>query len=452
MRTLRNTPLESRKRRSWNRAAVALLAGTLGVLTVSVPRVPALTRATQNRIQPAIVQVGPLYTYLDSETNTTRTSSFPWGSGAFISKTGLILTSRPNTNIASAMDFYKKKGITLIDGMLLVSVYRDGVAVPTFIASIVATGVGAGLLQIATTLDGQKVSGETVFPWVAVGDSDEVDPSDTLSVFGYGIGDDGAGTSLQVLKAAPGGSMDSVEGAKNVYRETDVRFPPGFDGGAVISDDGVLVGMPNPTFTEPDPSVPCKPTADSNSDGVIDSNDACPPPPFNYSTIVNSAIAKQVIAKYLESVGPAGTPAPAAPDGATPAPAGATPAPAEAPLPGAVEPAATEPVASTNAEDVSVIGEITDSTTGRPIRGAWFVILKPGQVWGSGSIAKEQILFALQTDSEGLARDPSVRLVRGTTYAVGAFADGFRPVSTSELKIPGTGAEPLTLQIALDRA
>ncbi len=80
--------------RSARRAVAAAVAGIVG-LAGAIAAVPtrAIDRATVRKVQPAVVQIGPMYSTIDKATGKKVYGGFGWGSGTILTPTGLVLTN-----------------------------------------------------------------------------------------------------------------------------------------------------------------------------------------------------------------------------------------------------------------------------------------------------------------------------------------------------------------------
>jgi serine protease Do len=130
------------------------------------------------------------------------------------------------------------------------------------------------VIRIVADMNGNAV--EVNLPAISLGDSDLVELGDHLRVLGYpGIG----GETITFTEGAVSGftSERSVEG--RAWIKTDATIAGGNSGGMAVNGAGELIGVPTQASagnTEGD-IVDCRPVADTNRDGMIDSYDTCVP-------------------------------------------------------------------------------------------------------------------------------------------------------------------------------
>ena len=187
------------------------------------------------------------------------------GSGTIISPEGLILTN------AHVVDERYGEYTDLGIAVLKTSDQPPDLA---YLAEIAAVDYGLDLavIRIVSDLDGNPVSLE--MPFVAVGNSDEVEIGDPLRILGYpGIG----GETITFTEGAVSGFISdrSVEG--RAWIKTDAAIAGGNSGGLGANETGELIGVPTlaSSGAEDADIVDCRPVVDTNRDGRVDDNDTC---------------------------------------------------------------------------------------------------------------------------------------------------------------------------------
>jgi S1-C subfamily serine protease len=133
--------------------------------------------------------------------------------------------------------------------------------------------VDLAVVRIATDLGGAIASGP--FRSVPVGDSDEVEIGDQLRILGYpGIG----GETVTFTNGVVSGFAAQNGIADRSWIKTDATIAGGNSGGAAFDDDGRLIGVPTQAAaSDTGDVVDCRVIADTNGDGVTNSQDACVP-------------------------------------------------------------------------------------------------------------------------------------------------------------------------------
>lgn len=187
------------------------------------------------------------------------------GSGTIISPEGLILT---NAHVVDERyGEYTDLGIAVLET-------SDQPPDLAYLAEITAVDYGLDLavIRIVSDLDGNPVSLE--MPFVAVGNSDEVEIGDPLRILGYpGIG----GETITFTEGAVSGFISdrSVEG--RAWIKTDAAIAGGNSGGLGANETGELIGVPTlaSSGAEDADIVDCRPVVDTNRDGRVDDNDTC---------------------------------------------------------------------------------------------------------------------------------------------------------------------------------
>jgi Trypsin-like peptidase domain len=288
------------------RLLLLLVASTVGLGLLALPSIDAaaLDREGVRRITPAVVQLGPIFTVPDRETNAPALRSFGWGSGSIINSDGYILT---NAHVADTSDLkaeLDQVGGVLKEGVVAVYMTRksDQPPVPTFVARVIATNTDLDLaiVKITVNLDGSPVDLSTLnLPQVGLGNSDDVELGDTLHIFGYpGIG----GETITYTQGPVSGFASDKAIAGRAWIKTSASISGGNSGGAGIDDQGQLVGVPTRAGVEGAGGfVDCRKLADTNRDGQIDDRDTCIPTGGFLNSLRAINVGKAFIAEALQS-------------------------------------------------------------------------------------------------------------------------------------------------------
>lgn len=189
------------------------------------------------------------------------------GSGTFISADGLILTNGHVVDTRS--DEYDHLAVATIGR-------TDQPAELAYLAEIVAVDYALDLavIQIASDLDGGHVSEK--FPYVAIGDSDEIEIGDEVRILGYpGIG----GDTITFTKGSVSGFSAERSVGGRAWIKTDATIAGGNSGGLAVNAAGELVGIPTIVGSGADAAdfVDCRFVVDTNGDGEVGTGDDCVP-------------------------------------------------------------------------------------------------------------------------------------------------------------------------------
>ena len=190
------------------------------------------------------------------------------GSGTLISSDGLILTN------AHVVDKSYDDDPEIEELQVATTSRTDEPPELAYLAEIVTIDYALDLavVQIASDLDGNPVTEN--FPFVALGDSDELKIGDELRILGYpGIGGD---TITLTGGVVSGFTVErGVEG--HAWIKTDATIAGGNSGGLVVNDNGKLVGVPTIFGSSEDLEeiVDCLPISDTNRDGLVNELDTC---------------------------------------------------------------------------------------------------------------------------------------------------------------------------------
>ena len=215
-------------------------------------------------ILPAVVQIIALQKKLFGNLSSAWT-----GSGTIIDERGYILT---NCHVANprAMGMpspaASRLGIAIMDR-------SDEPPALTYYADIVAQSpeLDLAVLKITERIDGKSTRGLKL-PFVEVGDSDEIELGDELSIFGFpGIGGD---TVTFTSGNVSGFTKQRAVRARRAFIKTDATIAGGNSGGTAVNNEGVLVGIPTQAAAgEGITPVDARPVVDTNRDGRVDTRD-----------------------------------------------------------------------------------------------------------------------------------------------------------------------------------
>ena len=189
------------------------------------------------------------------------------GSGTVISASGLILT---NAHVVDDRnDDYEQLGVATTSR-------TDEPAQLAYLAEIAAVDYALDLavIEITSDIDGRPVT--EAFPFVALGDSDQVEIGDELRILGYpGIG----GETITLTDGVVSGFTAERSVGARAWIKTDATIAGGNSGGLAVNDGGALVGVPTIAGSGADSqdTVDCRQIVDTNRDGSIDDFDTCVP-------------------------------------------------------------------------------------------------------------------------------------------------------------------------------
>jgi S1-C subfamily serine protease len=188
------------------------------------------------------------------------------GSGTIISEDGFILTNAHVVDDRGGE--YDELHVALTDR-------TDQAPEEKYLAEIqtVDYAIDLAVIKITETLDGDEVT-ET-FPFVQLGDSDQVEIGDDLQILGYpGIG----GETITFTRGAVSGFTSEHSVGDRAWIKTDATIAGGNSGGLAVNRDGQLIGVPSIAGSGAEGStVDCRFLEDTNGDGFIDSDDSCVP-------------------------------------------------------------------------------------------------------------------------------------------------------------------------------
>ncbi len=390
------------------RTALAALALALVLGLVGAAPAAALDRELRLQILKAVVQLGPLVEF--EKDGETEVRTMGWGSGTIISADGLILT---NYHVVDVSDLQVPENAQAIEGKLAVYITTASDTPPTlsYIAEVVAGSpeMDLAVLRITTDIGGEAIDWDEVrLPYLELGDSGELEPGDSLYIFGYpGIG----GETVTFTSGVVSGFTSEEGVGERAWIKTDAAISGGNSGGTAVSDDGTLVAVPTQVGRGGVGGTPeyvdCRPLADTNGDGRLDEQDACVPVGGFINALRPVALAAPLIEQALEG----GTPSIQTP---------------------------TKP--NPSKEGVQVTGVILDADTGRPIPGALFLALQPGITYDAWE-SDDEVYSAAKADATGHFALPDL-LQRGESYTLVAGLKGYEPVYEDGIEV-GADADPV---------
>jgi hypothetical protein len=217
------------------------------------------------------------------------------GSGTIVHPQGIILT---NCHVANprAMGMSSppadRLGIAMTEN-------SDRAPALSYFAEVVAYNADLDLAVCRITHD---VKGRPVrrlkLPSVTLGDSDELDLGDKISIFGYpGIGGE---TVTYTSGNVAGFSSEKTVRTPRAWIKTDATIAGGNSGGTAVNKNGRLVGVPTQasagTGVTP---VDARPVLDTNKDGRVDQRDT----PMAIGGFINGLRPVNLAIPLLEKAG-----------------------------------------------------------------------------------------------------------------------------------------------------
>jgi len=254
-------------------------------------------REVIERAMPAVVQIVALRQQFLGNLSPSWT-----GSGTIVDSSGLILT---NCHVANprAMGMPAPPADRLA---VAITQRSDEPPALTYFVEIVAQSPALDLavLRIVVGLDGRPV-GKLNLPSIPVGDSDELELGDTLSIFGYpGIGGE---TVTFTSGSVAGFSKEQGVRDRRAWIKTDATIAGGNSGGTALNHKGELIGIPTQAAAGAGITpVDARPVVDTTGDGRVDHRDT----PMAVGGFINGLrpikLAKSMLAKAGMQVAGAG--------------------------------------------------------------------------------------------------------------------------------------------------
>jgi len=385
----------SRKGLIW---LVSLCLSSVLLLSAIIPAI-ALDRKVRLAIMKSVVQIGPVLER--GEGSQAELVPIPWGSGTILSKDGLILT---NQHVVDSSDLEQDlpEGTRIMpDTMAIYLTQRsDRPPVLSYLATIVAQSSQRDLavIQVDRNLKGEQIDRSNLnLPALGLGDSDLLEPGDSLYIFGFpGIG----GDTITFTAGVVSGFTYQRNLGYRAWIKTDTTIAGGNSGGTAVSDDGLLVGVPTEFgrggLAGVVEYVDARPLADTNGDGVLDEKDIAVPMGGFINALRPTAIARSLIEEagggYLWQ--------------------------------------------QNSARSVQVTGKLVDAASGSPLAGVLYA-LTPGvssQQWIDAQYPDSMVYSYALTDAQGNFTLPQT-LERGSSYTLIAAADGYAPVIQDSMAV-----------------
>jgi hypothetical protein len=217
------------------------------------------------------------------------------GSGTIVHPQGIVLT---NCHVANprAMGMSSppadRLGISITEN-------SDRAPALSYFGQVVAYNADLDLAVIRITHD---VKGRPVrrlnLPAVAIGDSDDLNLGDKISIFGYpGIGGE---TVTYTSGNVAGFSSEQGVRSPRAWVKTDATIAGGNSGGTAVSPSGKLVGVPTQAAAGSGVTpVDARPVLDTNKDGRIDQRDT----PMAIGGFINGLRPVNLAIPLLEKAG-----------------------------------------------------------------------------------------------------------------------------------------------------
>lgn len=208
-----------------------------GSFTTAVAVDPALATAVPASVTPGALQRALAATVRVIVPDDGATGSASVGSGSVVSEQGHILTNFHVVGDASTRQIYNRAGRILI----AVSAPGEPVGAPEirYQAELIEADhqFDLALLKIRAMEDGSPLPATLALTPLPIGDSDNVQLGDELTIIGYpGLG----GDTVTLTRGIVAGYLPD-EG----WLKTDAEINPGNSGGTAINSAGQLVGVPS---------------------------------------------------------------------------------------------------------------------------------------------------------------------------------------------------------------
>lgn len=226
------------------------------------------------------------------------------GSGTIISNDGFILT---NAHVVFKDEYCPFDSI-----QVGITDSADQPATPRYLAEVYAIdrALDLAVIGIAYDLDGNPIEVNDL-PAIPIGDSDQVGLGDVIRVLGYpSIG----GDTITFTSGSVSGFTAEAGVGERAFIKTDTTISGGNSGGLAINDDYEIIGVPTQASAGASLDIAdCRVVADTNGDGVIDSNDNCIPiggflngiRPVNLALgLIEDAKARNVVEMEINTEGP----------------------------------------------------------------------------------------------------------------------------------------------------
>lgn len=192
------------------------------------------------------------------------------GSGTIISPDGLILT---NAHVVLPDRYFP------VDALVVaMTVGQDQEPVPSYYAETLQADatLDIAVIRVTEDYDGNAVDRASLtLPFVPLGDSDELNLGDGITIIGYpGIG----GDTVTLTRGEVSGFTSQPEYGQRAFIKTSATIAGGNSGGLAVDAAGQLIGIPTQLgYGGDDQYVDCRVLADTNRDGFVDDSDSCVP-------------------------------------------------------------------------------------------------------------------------------------------------------------------------------
>jgi hypothetical protein len=324
------------------------------------------------------------------------------GSGSIVHPAGVVLT---NCHVAAPQEMGIRAPASNRLAMAITERSDQPPAISYFL-EIVAFDpqLDLAVLRVVADVRGRPVR-DLDLPSVALGDSDQLQLGDRLSIFGYpGIGGE---TVTMTSGNVSGFSREEGVRSNRAWIKTDATIAGGNSGGMAVNDRGELVGIPTQAAAGAGVTpVDARPVFDTNRDGRIDQRDA----PVAVGGFINGLRPIRLAYPLLEKAGmrvvpgqryaSSGSTAPAAPTAPT-APSAARGAPQFSDL--LFSPRITDdgrPIGPTTQvmgepQDVYATFEYQDMVPGTPWTARWTSqgreVIKQEGAWDDGPSGRKAV-------------------------------------------------------------
>lgn len=314
-------------------------------------------------VLPAVVQIVALQQQFFGNMASAWT-----GSGTIIDPSGIILT---NCHVANprAMGMPAPQADRL---GVAITERSDEPPVLSYFAEILlqAPELDLAILRIVEGLDRKPIR-KLNLPALKIGNSDDLELGDMLSIFGFpGIGGE---TVTFTSGNVAGFTSEKQIQSRRAWIKTDATIAGGNSGGTAVNSEGELVGIPTQAAAGAGITpVDARPVVDTNQDGRIDQRDT----PMAIGGFINGLrpvnLARPLLQKAGINIAAGSTAAPSAAKPASSSRSTGQTRPAPQPAkPAAPKPAAPKPAAPKPAEAGATISNLAFSSRvandGRPI-------------------------------------------------------------------------------------
>ncbi|MCL5429496.1 MAG: serine protease [Chloroflexi bacterium] len=192
------------------------------------------------------------------------------GSGTIISGDGLILT---NAHVVLPDRYFPVDALVVAQ-----TLSQEQEPEPRFYAEVLQADAALDIAVIRVTQDygGNPIDTASLnLPHVPLGDSDQLNLGDALTILGYpGIG----GDTVTLTRGEVSGFTSQPDYGQRAFIKTSATIAGGNSGGLAVDDAGELIGVPTQLgYGGEDQYVDCRVLADTNRDGFVDDSDSCVP-------------------------------------------------------------------------------------------------------------------------------------------------------------------------------